>query len=390
MGKKQRRLVVSDTFARYYPSDALSLDTLAYWIAFSRVFGIGPVRFQMLLDFFHDDAAAAWQADSATLTQIGFDSKTIAGFLKQRATIIPQQELERLERLKIKVITWRDATYPPLLRKIEYAPPVLYICGTLTDDDRRYSLGVVGTRKMSPYGHQVTEHLTAELVKGRITIVSGLALGVDTVAHTTALNMGGRTLAVLACGLDTIYPPSNHNLARRIVESGQGALITSFPLGIKPEAGNFPARNHIISGLSLGVLITEAPPKSGALITAGSALAQGREVFAVPSGIFSSAGAGVNNLIRDGAHPVSTLSDILENLNIHTVPTESNQAAHNFNPENAEERQLLTILSREPLHIDDLIRSSNLPTGTVTSTLTMLELKGIVRHVGSMQYIRLL
>ncbi len=381
---------MSDTGARYYPSDALSLDALAHWIAFSRVFGIGPVRFQMLLDFFHDDAAAAWQADSTTLAQVGFDSKTIASFLKQRATIVPQQELERLERLKIKVITWRDITYPPLLRKIEYAPPVLYLCGNLTDDDRRYTLGVVGTRKMSPYGHQVTEHLTTELVKGHMTIVSGLALGVDTVAHTTALDMGGRTLAVLACGLDTIYPPTNHNLARRIVESGQGALITSFPLGIKPESGNFPARNHIISGLSLGVLITEAPPKSGALITAGSALAQGREVFAVPSGIFSSGGAGVNSLIRDGAHPVTAISDILENLNLHIFPSQTNQTTHDFTLENAEERQLLTILSHEPLHVDDLIRSSELPTSTVTSTLTMLELKGIVRHVGSMQYIRLL
>ena len=390
MGKKQRRLAVSDTLARYYPSDALSLDALAYWIAFSRVFGIGPIRFQMLLDFFHDDVAAAWQADGPTLAQVGFDGKTIASFLKQRASIVPQQELERLARLKIQVITWRDASYPPLLRKIEYAPPVLYLCGNLTDDDRRYTLGVVGTRKMSPYGHQVTEHLTAELVKGRVTIVSGLALGVDTIAHTTALDIGGRTLAVLACGLDTIYPPANHNLARRIVESGQGALITSFPLGIKPEAGNFPARNHIISGLSLGVLITEAPPKSGALITAGSALAQGREVFAVPGGIFSSGGAGVNGLIRDGAHPVADISDILENLNLHIFPAQATQTMRAVVPENAEEQQLLTLLSHEPLHVDDLIRSTNLPTSTVTSTLTMLELKGIVRHVGSMQYVRLL
>jgi len=194
-----------------------------------------------------------------------------------------------LEKKRIQVITWKDANYPPLLRKIEYAPPVLYVYGTLTEDDRRFTLGIVGTRKMSTYGRQVTERFSSELAQGKITIVSGLALGVDTVAHTAALDAGGRTLAILASGLDTIYPPTNYNLAKRIVESGQGALISTFPLGVRPDASNFPARNYIISALSLGVLVTEAPPKSGALITAGSALNQGREVFAVPGGIFSPA-----------------------------------------------------------------------------------------------------
>ncbi len=275
MGKKMRRKVeVFDPTAPYYPSDALSLDELAHWIAFSRVQGIGPVRFKMLLDFFHEDVTAAWRASSQALAECGLDQKTINSFLKQRATIVPQHELERLDHLRIHVITWRDAAYPPLLRRIEYAPPVLYVCGKITNDDRNFSLGIVGTRKMSHYGRQVTERLTKDLVQGQLTIVSGLALGIDTVAHTTALDAGGRTIAVLASGLDTIYPPSNFNLARRIVESGQGALLSAFPLGVKPEAGNFPARNHLISGLSLGVLVTEAPPTSGALITANSALNQ--------------------------------------------------------------------------------------------------------------------
>src|SRR6266516_29353 len=275
MGNKLRKkLEVFDISAPYYPSDALSLDELAYWIAFSRVLGIGPVRFKMLLDFFHEDVAAAWHARKLDLAASGLDQKTIESFLQQRTIIIPKQELERLERLHIQVITWKDSAYPPLLRKIEYAPSVLYMCGNLTDDDRHFSLGIVGTRKMSTYGRQVTERLTSDLAKGKLTIVSGLALGVDTIAHTTALDAGGRTIAVLASGLDIIYPPSNYNLARRIVESGQGALLTAFPLGVSPEAGNFPARNHLISGLSLGVLVTEAPPTSGALITANSALNQ--------------------------------------------------------------------------------------------------------------------
>ncbi|GCE04097.1 DNA-processing protein DprA [Dictyobacter aurantiacus] len=386
MGKKQRRMEVFDARARYYPSAKLTLEELSYWIAFSRVMGIGPVRFQLLLDHFQEDVASAWHAPSYELTRIGLDQRTVDSFISQRANIDPAHELKRLDRLRIQVITWKDACYPPLLRKIDYAPPVLYACGQLTEDDLHYSIGIVGTRKMSSYGRQVTEHFTKELVKGKITIVSGLALGVDTVAHNTALDNGGRTIAVLACGLDTIYPPSNYHLAKHIVDSGQGVLLSSFPLGIKPEAGNFPARNHIISGLSLGILVTEAPPKSGALITANSALVQGREVYAVPSSIFSNSGAGVNKLIRDGAHPVTEVSDILEHLNIHTVPLPDTSVLRE--PENEEERLVLALLSREPRHIDDLIRDTELAPNIVTSTLTILELDGLVKQVGSMQYVR--
>jgi len=388
MGKQQRqkRVEVFDALARYYPSDTLSLEQLAYWIAFSRVMGIGPVRFKRLLDFFAEDVALAWHAKHTELRAAGLDQKIVESFLRQRSTITPQFELERLERLRVQVITWKDAAYPPLLRKIEYAPPVLYVCGRFAEDDYRYSLGIVGTRKMSNYGRQVTEHFTRELVKGKITIVSGLALGIDTVAHTTALDAGGRTIAVLACGLDTIYPSANYSLAKRIVESGQGMLLTSFPLGINPEANNFPARNHIISGLSLGVLVAEAPTKSGALITANSAVAQGREVFAVPGSIFSPSATGVNKLIRDGAHPVTCVTDILEDLNIHLVPPISETPAQVL--DNDEEKALFAVLTREPLHIDEITRSSELAVEIVSATLTIMELKGIVRHIGNMQYVR--
>jgi DNA processing protein len=387
MGKQQRRMEVYDASPRYYPSNALSLDELAYWIAFSRVMGIGPVHFQLLLDFFQEDVACAWQATTKDLAAAGLDQRTINSFCKQRTAIDPPHELKRLEKLRIQVITWKDTNYPPLLRKIEYAPPVLYVCGQLMQDDLRYTIGVVGTRKMSPYGRQVTEHLTKELVKGKITIVSGLALGIDTVAHTTALDHGGRTIAVIACGLDTIYPPANYHLAKRIVDSEQGVLITSFPLGIRPEPGNFPARNHIISGLSLGILVTEAPKKSGSIITANSALAQGREVYAVPNNIFSTSGTGVNKLLQDGAHPVTNVTDILEHLNIYVVPPDDKIAP--YEPQTEEERILLTLLTREPIHIDELTRTSQLASNIVTSTLTMLELGGIVKQVGNTQYIRI-
>src|SRR5947209_3681127 len=385
MTKQTSGRVVFNAPSSYYPSDALSLDDLSYLIAFSRVLGIGPVRFKLLLDFFAGDVAAAWQADSKALVAAGIEPKIGDAFLQQRAAIIPQRELERLERLRIRIVTWKDGDYPTLLKRFEYAPPVLYMCGALTEDDQRFTLAIVGTRKMSAYGRQVTERLAGELARGKVSIVSGLALGIDTVAHTCALDAGGRTIAVLASGLDIIYPAENFNLARRIVESGQGAVLTSFTLGVKPEKGNFPARNHIISALSLGVLVTEAPPRSGALITANSALEQGREVFAVPSGIFSPAGAGVNKLIQDGAHPVISVNDILERLNLYMLP--QHVEAQAILPENAEERTLLKLLSHEPQHIDDLIRESGLVANTVSSTLTMMELKGFVRHVGGMQYV---
>jgi DNA processing protein len=385
MKQEKRKMVVYETSAHYYRSQALTLDELAYWIAFSRVLGIGPVRFKMLLDFFCEDVAAAWHADHKALAAAGLDQKIADKFIAQRTRITPQQELERLERLRIHVITWKDESYPPLLRQIEYAPPVLYLCGTFTENDRRYALGIVGTRRMTAYGRQVTEHFAGDLARSEVTVVSGLALGVDTVAHTTALDMGGRTIAVLASGLDVIYPAKNFQLARRIVESGQGALLTSFPLGVNPEPGNFPARNHIIAGLSLGVLVTEAPQQSGALITANLALGQGREVFAVPGSIFSAGGAGVNKLIQDGAHLVTGVHDIVDSLNIYMIPQQIEAQA--ILPDNAEEHALLALLSHEARHIDELTRTSALPANTVAATLTMMELKGMVKQIGSMHYV---
>jgi len=376
---------VSDAPARFYSSGTLPLDELAYWIAFSRVLGIGPVRFKQLLDFFHEDAAAAWHASLKDLAQAGLDQKVIEGFLEQRSRIIPEQELEKLERLRIHVITWKDEAYPTLLKEIDHAPPVLYVAGALTEADR-FTLAVVGTRKASVYGRQVTERFVTELAKGEVTVVSGLALGIDTIAHTAALDAGGRTVAVMGNGLDSIYPPDNHNLARRIVESGQGALVTEFSLGVKPDGKNFPARNRIISGLSLGVLVTEAPQPSGSLITANFALEQGREVFAVPGSILSPGSAGVNKLIQDGgARLVTNINDILEVLNLWMVPQQVEMQA--TLPDNAEERTLLSLLSHDPRHIDDLIRESDLPTTTVSATLTVMELKGLVKSVGGMQFV---
>ena len=375
---------VFDMPTHYYPSDALSLDELACWIALNRVPGIGPASFRALLDFFHEDVEAAWKAERKELAQAGITQRTIDNLLKLRSTITPQQELEKLAKLRIRVITWKDALYPPLLREIDDAPPVLYTYGKLTEADR-FALAVVGTRNSSTYGLQVTERIVTELAKGSVTIVSGLALGIDTIAHTAALDGGGRTIAVMASGLDTIYPPTNRALAHRIVESGQGVILSEYPLGVKPEGGNFPARNRIISGLSMGVLVVEAPPKSGALITVEHALKQGREIFAVPGSILSSRSAGTNKLIQDGARAVMEVKDIIEALNLFMIPQQIEMQT--ALPDNDEERALLALLSHEPCHIDDLIREADLPAMTVSSTLTMMELKGIIRQVGGMQYV---
>ena len=375
---------VYDAPSHYYPSDAMSLDELSYWITFNRVSGIGPVSFKSLLDYFENDLQAAWQADTKELAQAGLTRNTIENVISLRKTSTPQRELEKLEKLRIRVITWKDKTYPPLLREIDDSPPVLYTYGKLTEADQ-FALAVVGTRNSTTYGRQVTERIVTDLAKGQVTIVSGLALGIDTIAHTTALDSGGRTIAVLASGLDIIYPPTNRGLARRIVESGQGALITEYPLGVKPDGGNFPARNRIISGLSLGVLVAEAPIKSGALITAGFALKQGRDVFGIPHSILSKSGAGVNKLIQEGAKPVMGVNDILEALNLFMIPQQVEMKA--VLPDNDDERVLLKLISHEPCHVDDLIRGSGLETTTVSSTLMMMELKGMVKQVGGMQYV---
>jgi DNA processing protein len=231
----------------------------------------------------------------------------------------------------------------------------------------------------------VTYQLASELAAQRVTIVSGLALGIDAEAHRGALDVGGRTVAVLGCGLDTIYPPEHRKLAAEIVQ--QGALISSFPLGTPPEAHNFPPRNRIISGLSLGVVVTEAGDKSGALLTAECAAEQGRDVFAVPGNITAQGSTGTNRLIQDGAHPVLGAQDVLDELELARV-TDYVEARQSLPSVNDVERILLEHLSGEPLHVDEICRSAGMPVAQVSSTLAMLEIKGMVRRVGAMTYTR--
>lgn len=356
-------------------------DDLPYWLAMSRIRGVGPARFKTLLETF-GSAKESWRAQRAEIIEAGIDKGTTESIIRTRSKVTPDRELEILNKLGITALTWCDDAYPFLLRHISDPPPVLFMKGTLQDTDR-WAIGVVGTRMLSSYGKYVTQHFTSQLSELGITIISGLARGADTVAHKAAITAGGRTIAVLGCGLDFIYPPENKHLSEEIIE--HGALITEFPVGIKPEPGNFPARNRLISGLSLGILVTEAPERSGALITARFAGEQGRDVFAVPSNLTSKTGMGTNRLLQDGAKVVLDVSDILEELNLNMVKEEARpQLPISDDPV---ENTLLSILSLEPVHIDEICRATQLAAADVSSALTLMELKGWVRHLGGMQYI---
>ncbi len=358
------------------------MDPLAYWIAFNKVRGIGPARLRALLDFY-GTIEAAWHASADALREVGLDRRSSANLLEARGKLDLAAELARVQRAGIDVLTWEDPRYPARLLAINDAPPVLYVRGELRPEDD-YAVAIVGTRQASTYGREAARMLAADLARAGVTIVSGLAVGVDAQAHRAALEAGGRTLAVLGSGVDVIYPWDNRKLAADIVQ--HGALISDYPLGTQPEASNFPPRNRIISGLSRGIIVVEAGERSGALITADFAADQGREVFAVPGSIFTRSSQGANRLVRDGATPVLSASDVLEALNLMSVAQQVE--AQMLFPTDETEARLFEQLAAEPLHVDEVSRAAELPIATVTSTLALMELKGLVRQVGGMSYVR--
>lgn len=354
---------------------------LGAWIGLSKVSGIGPARLRQLLDYY-GDAERAWQAPTYDLPKAGLDRRTINNFVHTRQTCDLESELAEIHKLGLTVLTWDDADYPALLRNIADPPIVLYVWGDLLPNDE-WAVAIVGTRRATAYGKECTHRLTRGLVESGVTIVSGLAYGIDTEAHQTVVQAGGRTLAVLGCGVDVVYPPTNRELSQKIRENG--ALISEYPLGTKPEAKNFPRRNRIISGLSLGTVVIEGAIKSGACITARFALEQGRDVFAVPGSILHKSSAGPNHLIQNGATLVIDVNDILEELNLTMLPQQAE--ARTIIPDNQTEALLLEKLSADPVHVDELGRSTGLAAAEIASTLTLMELKGMVRQVGSMSYV---
>jgi DNA processing protein len=352
-----------------------------YWIAFNMVKGIGAVRFQSLLNAF-GSAEAAWNANPEALRSAGLSQKIVENLLKVRSRNNLEQIWERMQARNINVLTWEDKAYPRRLKDIEQPPPVLYTLGTIIPEDE-WAVAVVGTRRVTAYGRQVAEELGASLARSGVTVVSGLARGVDAITHQAALNAGGRTLAVLGSGVDRIYPPEHRRLAEQIAE--QGAVLSDYAPGTPPDAINFPPRNRIISGLSIAVVVVEAGVTSGALITAAFAAEQGRDVFAVPGNIKAPQSEGSNRLIQQGARPLLDVNEVLESLNLSGVTEQ--RAARAVIPADETETHLIDVLSQEPLHVDEIREQTGMPIDQVSAALALMELKGLVRHLGGMNYI---
>lgn len=355
----------------------------AFWVGFSRIPSIGRARIERLETYF-GSLEAAWTADAGLLRAAGLDDKTVATVVARRPAIDPARELDRLAKLGIEALTWNDARYPSRLKETYDKPPVLYLKGDLTEDDQ-WSVAVVGTRKATAYGKQATEQLVEGLVANRVTIVSGLARGIDTIGHIAALRAGGRTIAVLPCPVDQVYPPQNQRLAEQIVANG--ALLSDYPLDTRMSRESFWRRNRIVAGMTMGTLVVEAGEESGALITARQALEENREVFAVPGGIFSPYSRGANLLIgRAGAKLVTTAEDILSELQLMHAPQQ--MAFREALPVDETEAALLMLLGSEPRHVDEIVRGSGLGVAAVSAALAMLELKGLARQAGPMVFIR--
>ena len=357
------------------------MEDLKYWLAFNRIKGIGRARFSSLETHF-GSLREAWNGSRTDLKEAGLDQRSIDNIVANRPHIDPDDEMEKLAENNIRALTWHDPEYPPRLKEVHDLPPVLYIRGSLESQDE-WSIAVVGTRHATAYGREMAEVLAEDLGSNRITVISGLARGIDSLAHKAALKAGGRTIAVQACGLDIVYPAEHLNLAREIIESG--ALVSDYPPGTRPKSDHFPRRNRIMSGMALGTLVIEAGESSGALITADLALEQNREVFAIPGSVLSAKSRGTNRLISEGAKLVSRVEDILEELNLTMVPQQMEMKE--LIPVTDMETSIIKHLSREPLHIDEVRRRAHLPIATISSALAMMELKGMVKQVGAMNYV---
>ena len=352
------------------------MSELKYWIALSMLSDVGPVVSRKLLSVFGtpESIFKAEIDELLSVEGVGINrAKNIKGFSSWKDV---ERRINVLEKRGIKAVCFDESSYPELLREIEDAPIIIYMKGDIHPQDR-YAVAIVGSRKPTPYGTSVTEKISEDLAAMGFTIVSGMARGIDGISHKSALRAGGRTIAVLGSGLDRPYPPENKGLMDKIVSSG--CVISEFPPGTPPDKENFPRRNRLISGLSLGVLVIEATADSGSLITAGYALEQNREVFAVPGNITSPTSEGTNNLIKKGAMLTRKADDIVEELApvLKGFIKSKEKAKMEVTDE---EMNLCNILTGEPKHIDVISRESRLPSSKILGVLLGLELKGIVRQ----------
>lgn len=361
---------------------------LKSWLALYTVPTIGPVRYTALVKHFGspENVLSASERELSKLPDIG---PVIASNIKSKASWERAEEQIKLtEKHQVKVVTFRDENYPENLKSIYDPPPFLFVKGEITKEDRQ-AVAIVGCRSASVYGKEITERIGRELAKNGITVVSGLARGIDSIAHLSALKENGRTLAIFGSGLDVIYPQENEKLASEIIS--RGAIISEFFMGTKPEAPNFPRRNRIISGLSLGVVIIEAGAKSGALLTADCALEQNREVFAVPGNLGSKNSEGTNALIKQGAKLVTRVEDILEELKLSLRVDQSStfKAEPDLSGLSEAEKNIYKTISEEPNHIDKIAGQASVGVSQALSTLLSLELKGLVKQLSGKMFVRM-
>jgi len=364
------------------------------YIALNMVDGVGPIRVRALRDRF-GEAQAILDASKAELMQVeGVGEEVARSITSWREKVDLDAELQRIEKSGVHVVCRDDAEYPKHLREIYDPPLVLYVKGALTERDG-LAIAVVGSRRTTLYGQDMARKLAFQLARVGVTVVSGLARGIDTAAHNGALQAKGRTVAVIGCGIDIIYPAENKKLAEEIVEKG-GAVVTEFPFGVQPDRQNFPMRNRIISGWSLGVVVVEANLKSGALITANQAGEQGRQVFAVPGRADSILSKGANKLIKDGAKLTEDVEDILSEFE-YLLPKKAGECMETglegggTKPAlqlSETEEKVMAQVGNEEVAIDEIIRASGLTTACVSATLLALEMKRLVRQLPGKQYVR--
>jgi len=364
------------------------------YIALNMVNGIGPIRVRALLDRFNEPQAIL-SASKGDLMQVeGVGEEVARSVMSWREQADLDAELQRIEKAGVRVVARDDAEYPKNLREVYDPPVVLYVKGELSERDS-LAIAVVGSRRTTLYGQEMARKLAFQLARVGVTVVSGLARGIDTAAHNGALQAKGRTVGVIGCGIDVMYPAENQKLADEIVEKG-GAVVTEFPFGVKPDKQNFPMRNRIISGWSLGTVVVEANLKSGALITANQAGEQGRQVFAVPGRADSILSRGTNKLIKDGAKLTEDVEDILNEFEYLFPKRATEQGEVDFVGEGTKpalrlsemEEKVMTHLGQEETAIDEIIRASGLTTACVSATLLGLEMKRLVRQLPGKQYVR--
>lgn len=362
----------------------MSIPDHKFYNAFNFIPQMGPLRFKKLCGYF-DTMEDAWNANFGEYERAGLEKTVIEKIIQLKKEISPEKEFEKLEKESIKIVTINDELYPKLLKEIHTAPALLYYKGQLEKDE--FAIAIVGSRKVSLYGKQAASQFARELSQAGSIIISGMAFGIDSIAHRECIKLKNRTVAVLGGGINinSIYPSSNRQIADEIISEG-GAIISEYPIGTPPLKQHFPARNRIISGLSLGILVIEAAESSGTLITARFALEQNREVFAIPGSIYSATSRGTNNLIKLGAKLAAKTEDILEELNLKSAV--EIKKAREIIPDNEEEALILKNLTPDqPIHIDQLAKTTKMNVTAVSSLLTLMEIKGKVKNIGGMRYV---